>query len=311
MHWGANGEHWQCCGGWPAEEGRGRWGCRTGPIASDRAEEEGLQGSHRLCQADPLENCRLLLLLVPVPHHRVCLLLHHPLSRPTTVPRVMEQDLQWFRLGQRCADGELVASARWPDRVFCFHPTASYDFLSIQDASKDKVMDVLFVLRDTEGTLNNTCADAGVNFASVVWYLVLKWARLLLDVLRVWPGMRACFPGLPSPCVFMLALDGTDGETLWERPLQPEFHWAQCGLEKDSGRNWDCLLSHSNQLSALDKYSGQWQVLFDALRVTRLCWSRHLNLFPHNEAQLKPLSFIVIVPAVLLTNWVLFRLTNM
>lgn len=46
--------------------------------------------------------------------------------------------------------------------------TASYDFLSIQDASKDKVMDVLFVLRDTEGTLNNTCADAGVTFASVI-----------------------------------------------------------------------------------------------------------------------------------------------
>lgn len=47
--------------------------------------------------------------------------------------------------------------------------TASYDFLSIQDASKDKVMDVLLVLRDTEGTLNNTCVDAGVTFASVVW----------------------------------------------------------------------------------------------------------------------------------------------
>lgn len=108
-----------------------------------------------------------------------------------------------------------------------YNNSASYGFLSIQDASKDKVMDVLFVLKDTEGTLNNTCADAG----------------------------------LPSPCVFMLALDGTDGETLWERPLQPEFHWAECGLEKDSGRNWDCLLSHSNQLSALDKYSGEvrWQ----------------------------------------------------
>lgn len=52
--------------------------------------------------------------------------------------------------------------------------TASYDFLSIQDASKDKVMDVLFVLRDTEGTLNNTCADAGVTFASVVWCFVWR-----------------------------------------------------------------------------------------------------------------------------------------
>lgn len=52
------------------------------------------------------------------------------------------------------------------------HSTASYDFLAIQDASKDKVMDVLFVLRETEGTLNNTCADAGVTFACVVYRLL-------------------------------------------------------------------------------------------------------------------------------------------
>lgn len=50
---------------------------------------------------------------------------------------------------------------------FFVHFAASYDFLSIQDASKDKVMDVLFVLRNTEGTLNNTCADAGVIFVCV------------------------------------------------------------------------------------------------------------------------------------------------
>lgn len=68
--------------------------------------------------------------------------------------------------------------------------------------------------------------------------------------------MSVCFPGLPSPCVFVMAVDGTDGGMLWERPLDPEFNWAQCGLEKDSDRNWDCLLSHSDQLSALDKYSG-------------------------------------------------------
>ncbi|XP_039990684.1 protein FAM234A isoform X2 [Xiphias gladius] len=88
-------------------------------------------------------------------------------------------------------------------------------------------MDVLFVLKMREGSQNNTCADAG----------------------------------LPSPCVFVVAVDGTDGETLWERPLHPEFHWAQCGLEKETGRTWDCLLSHFDQLTAVDKYSGEirWQ----------------------------------------------------
>ncbi|XP_044035611.1 protein FAM234A isoform X1 [Siniperca chuatsi] len=108
-----------------------------------------------------------------------------------------------------------------------FSEAATYDFLAIEDASKDKVMDVMFVLRNTEGSQNNTCADAG----------------------------------LPSPCVFVLAVDGTDGETLWERPLDPEFHWAQCGLDKETSGTWDCLLSHSDQLTAVDKYTGdvRWQ----------------------------------------------------
>lgn len=108
-----------------------------------------------------------------------------------------------------------------------FNETATYNFIAIEDASKDKVMDVLFVIKSSEGSQNNTCEGEG----------------------------------LQSPCIFMCAVDGTDGESLWERPLEPEFHWAQCGLEKDSGRSWDCLVSHSDKLTALDKYQGevQWQ----------------------------------------------------
>lgn len=108
-----------------------------------------------------------------------------------------------------------------------FSQAATYNFLAIEEASKDKVMDVLFVLKDSEGSQNNTCANAG----------------------------------LPSPCVFLFAVDGTHGETLWECPLAPEFHWAQCGLDEKSGRKWDCLLSHSDQLTAIDKYTGdiRWQ----------------------------------------------------
>ncbi|XP_026172124.1 protein FAM234A [Mastacembelus armatus] len=108
-----------------------------------------------------------------------------------------------------------------------FTEAVTYDFLAIERASDDKVMDVLFVVRMREGSQNNTCADAG----------------------------------LPSPCVFVLAVDGTDGETLWERPVHPELLWAQCGLEKETGRNWDCLLSHSDHFTAIDKYSGEirWQ----------------------------------------------------
>ncbi|XP_061665319.1 protein FAM234A [Syngnathoides biaculeatus] len=110
-----------------------------------------------------------------------------------------------------------------------FSGAETYDFLAFEDASKDKVMDVLLVVKDTEARLNNTCGNAG----------------------------------LPSPCLFMLAVDGTDGEILWERPLDPDFHWAQCGLGTDTGQKWDCLLSHSDRLSALDKSTGEvrWQQL--------------------------------------------------
>ncbi|XP_019736536.1 protein FAM234A [Hippocampus comes] len=108
-----------------------------------------------------------------------------------------------------------------------FPGAETYDFLAFQDASNDKVMDVLLVVKASETSLNNTCANAG----------------------------------LPSPCVFMLAVDGTDGETLWERPLDPDFHWAQCGLDTNTGEKWDCLLFHSDRLSALDKSNGEvrWQ----------------------------------------------------
>lgn len=108
-----------------------------------------------------------------------------------------------------------------------FTEAETFDFLAVEAASSDKVLDVLFVLKASESSANNTCTDAG----------------------------------LPSPCVFMLAVDGTDGENLWERPLHPEFHWAQCGLQKDKGRTWDCLLSHSDQITAIDKHTGEieWQ----------------------------------------------------
>ncbi|KAM4623349.1 protein FAM234A isoform 1-T2 [Polymixia lowei] len=108
-----------------------------------------------------------------------------------------------------------------------FPQAATYDFLAIEDANKDKVMDILFVLKDKEGSQNNTCVDEG----------------------------------LPSPCVIAMAVAGPDGETLWERPLAPEFHWAQCGLERQTGGDWDCLLSHSDQVRAIDKYTGldRWQ----------------------------------------------------
>lgn len=119
-------------------------------------------------------------------------------------------------------------------------------------------MDVLFVLRNTEGSENNTCAGAGMNCSSILITASEETRVGLLYIICLFCVIQRyyVFPGLPSPCVYLSAVDGTDGASLWERLLDPEFHWAQCGLDKDTSRTWDCLLSHSNQLSAIDKYTG-------------------------------------------------------
>lgn len=51
--------------------------------------------------------------------------------------------------------------------ISIFSVTATYDFLAIEAASDDKVLDVLFVVKMREGSQNNTCADAGMKCSSV------------------------------------------------------------------------------------------------------------------------------------------------
>uniref|UniRef100_A0A3P9PVD6 Family with sequence similarity 234 member A n=1 Tax=Poecilia reticulata TaxID=8081 RepID=A0A3P9PVD6_POERE len=73
-----------------------------------------------------------------------------------------------------------------------FSDAVTYDFLALDHANSDQVMDVLIVIRSPESSPNTSCSDEG----------------------------------LTSPCLFLLALDGTKGETLWERPLGGELDWA-------------------------------------------------------------------------------------
>lgn len=57
--------------------------------------------------------------------------------------------------------------------------TATYDFLAIEDTSKDKVMDILFVLKNTDGS-KNTCADEGIKCYSIlVWFNSLIRRKLV------------------------------------------------------------------------------------------------------------------------------------
>lgn len=44
--------------------------------------------------------------------------------------------------------------------------TATYEFLAIEDTNRDKVNDILFVLKSSEGSQNNTCTDAGMTRTS-------------------------------------------------------------------------------------------------------------------------------------------------
>ncbi|XP_066539067.1 protein FAM234A isoform X2 [Hoplias malabaricus] len=102
---------------------------------------------------------------------------------------------------------------------------AAYDFLALGDANRDKVQDVFFIYKSSEGIMNNTCTGRG----------------------------------LPSPCLFLLAVDGTDGETLWEQPLAAELDWLQCGVGGVKGKT--CLVSHAGNFTAIDTHTGEalWQ----------------------------------------------------
>ncbi|XP_023654348.2 protein FAM234A isoform X1 [Paramormyrops kingsleyae] len=103
--------------------------------------------------------------------------------------------------------------------------SATYDFLAVEDVNRDKVLDVLFVLEANVGTMNTSCTIESI------------------------------------PCVFMVAVAGTNGHTLWERPLAPPFHWAQCGLQGLGGTDSGCLVAHAHLLTAVNKNTGDflWQ----------------------------------------------------
>ncbi|XP_076827054.1 protein FAM234A [Brachyhypopomus gauderio] len=104
---------------------------------------------------------------------------------------------------------------------------ATYDFLAVADANRDKVQDVFFIYKSAEGTMNQTCNSKG----------------------------------LPAPCLFLLAVDGTDGVTLWEQAVADEFVWAVCGMGGVGTKEKKCLVAHADNLTAINIQTGVivWQ----------------------------------------------------
>lgn len=103
----------------------------------------------------------------------------------------------------------------------------AYRFLAIEDVNEDKVQDVIFAFKASNGSssFNSSCLDEG----------------------------------LPSPCAFITAVSGTNGRVLWERPAAMEVGWMQCGIKQLRGAPGCLLVGQPVALTAVDQRTGEVQ----------------------------------------------------
>ncbi|XP_067407267.1 protein FAM234A isoform X1 [Emydura macquarii macquarii] len=116
-----------------------------------------------------------------------------------------------------------------------YNSAVTYKFLAVEDVNEDKVQDVIFVFKDTNGShsFNRSCADEG----------------------------------LSAPCAFMVAVSGTNGSTLWERPVTEDVLWMECATEQLSGaQSPGCLvIGNPESLTTVNPQTGeiQWRQFND------------------------------------------------
>ncbi|XP_043945360.1 protein FAM234A [Protopterus annectens] len=113
-----------------------------------------------------------------------------------------------------------------------FHNAGTYSFLTASDINKDKVVDLLFALKGSNSSLNVSCSDEG----------------------------------LPSPCGFLIALSGTNGSTLWERPVGKDILLIKCKLQMHDKTSGCVVLEKPNIITAFDLDTGH------------LLWNHTINL---------------------------------
>ncbi|XP_019395599.1 PREDICTED: protein FAM234A [Crocodylus porosus] len=108
-----------------------------------------------------------------------------------------------------------------------YENAVTYSFLAVEDVDKDKVQDIIFAFKSTNGSssFNRSCLDEG----------------------------------LSTPCAFIVAVSGTDGSTLWERPVTEDVHWMECGIEQLGGaQSPGCLvLGKLESLTAINSQTGE------------------------------------------------------
>ncbi|NWW08203.1 F234A protein, partial [Oreocharis arfaki] len=110
-----------------------------------------------------------------------------------------------------------------------YNDAVPYQFLAIEDVNEDKVQDVLFAFRSSNGSssFNRSCLDEG----------------------------------LPSPCAFIAAVSGTNGSVLWESPAAEDVQWLQCGIQQlGTAEAPSCLVVGKPQsLIAINLQTGKCQ----------------------------------------------------
>uniref|UniRef100_A0A8C9AVG3 Protein FAM234A n=1 Tax=Prolemur simus TaxID=1328070 RepID=A0A8C9AVG3_PROSS len=109
-----------------------------------------------------------------------------------------------------------------------FSFSVTYDFLAMEDINRDRIRDVLFLYKNTNGinNFNQSCTDEG----------------------------------LSSPCAFVAAVSGANGSTLWERPVAPDVALVKCAVSQPRGSEVSsaCILvGRPDSITAVDLFTGE------------------------------------------------------
>lgn len=109
-----------------------------------------------------------------------------------------------------------------------YNTAVTYDFLAMEDINRDRIQDVLFLYKNTNGSnnFNQSCADEGFS----------------------------------SPCAFVAAVSGANGSILWEKPAAQDVALMECAIPqpRDSGASSACILmGRPGSFIAVNSFTGE------------------------------------------------------